>query len=295
MRVRPLLVFAALLAGCGSGNNTTTKPGSPGTVPTCASFYPVDLFLNMNGSPTGTAVTPANLLAATDGPTSFGGWSSASSFQKFQPSFVKLPATVPINGGKTRTCGFATQSLGHDATGNFSTSEVNIPFKTGVVVGGWISNFPPNQDLDGSYFDVAVVDGIKGYAATMQIVTGTNEPACTSYGIEIESSGVATKHSACIGTVAPGGTYFVQMHVNFSKVGACSGSVVAPCAEMNVYSTAGTTFTQLGSTVSIALSGADSIYSVRLGNNEAGQFPGTISFQNWMMDYTNSKFPNLPH
>jgi hypothetical protein len=296
MRIQVLLGAVVLLAGCGAGgtNSTTTNP-VPGTQPTCPSFYPVDIFLNMNGAPSGTAVTDANLLASTDAPASFGGWASASPFQKFELSFVTLPATVPVNGGPTRACRFSTQSLGDDATQNFNTSSLNIPFKSQLVLGGWISNFPPDQDGKGGYFDVASASGVKGYAATIQIVSGTDEPACTGYGIEIESSGTATRHSACLGTIVPGGTYFVQMHVNFASTGSCSGALAAPCAEMNVYTTSGATFTQVGSTVSVTLSDADSISLVRLGNNENGQFPGTIYFQNWMMDYTNSKFPNLPH
>jgi len=296
MRIQALLVVIVLLAGCGSGGTkATTKP--PVTEPTCASFYPVDVFINMNGAAAGTVVTPANLLAATDAAVSFGGWASASPFQKFEASFVSLPATVSVNAGATRACGFATHSLGQDASENFSTSSLNIPFKSEMVVGGWISNFPPNQEVEGGYFDVVSVGGIKGYAATIQIVSGNDEPACTTpgYGIEIESSGLSTTHSACNAAVVPGGTYFVQMHVNYSAVGSCSGPIAAPCAEMNVYTTSGTTFTPVGSTVSVALGVTDSIFLLTLGNNENGQFPGTIYFQNWMADYTNSKFPNLPH
>lgn len=294
--MQALLVVVVLLAGCGSGGTrtTSTTPVS-GNQPTCASFYPVDVFINMNGAAAGTTVTPANLFAGTDAAAGFGGWASASPYQKFESSFVSLPATVTVNGGPTHTCGFATHSLGLDATENFNTSSLNIPLRSDFVIGGWIANFPPNQDGNGGYFDVASAGGTKGYAATIQIESGTDDPACGSYGIEIESSGTATRHSACIGNVVPGGTYFVQMHVNFSSMGSCGGSITTPCAEMNVYTTNGATFTQIGSTVSVPLGATDSISLLRLGNNENGQFPGTIYFQNWMVDYTNSKFPNLPH
>lgn len=297
MRIQALLVVVVLLVGCGGSRNSTTTISVTGNQPTCASFYPIDFFIQMNGAVAGTPVTPANLSAATDAPAGFGGWASASPDQKFAPSFVSLPASVSISGGSSRSCGFATHSLAHDASANFSTSSLNIPFKSGIVVGGWISNFPPNQGVTGGYFDVASVSGIKGYAATIQIVSGNDEPACTTpgYGIEIESSGLSTTHSECNAGVAPGGTYFVQMHVNYSDVGSCSGPIAAPCAEMNVYTTSGTTFIQVGSTVSVALGVTDSIFLLSLGNNENGQFPGTMYFQNWMVDYTNSKFPNLPH
>lgn len=295
MRIQASLIVVVLLAGCGSGTKSTTTPQTP--VPTCSVFYPVDVFINMNGAAAGTAVTPANLVAATDAAIGSGGWATASSSQTFGASVVSLPASVAVNGGLSRTCGFATHSLAHDATSNFSTSWLNIPSKPEIVVGGWISNFPPNQGVLGGYFDVVSVGVIKGYAATVQIVSGNDEPACTTpgYGIEIESSGLSTKHSACNAAVAPGGTYFVQMHANYSGVGSCSGPIAAPCAEMNVYTTSGTTFTPVGSTVSVGLDVKDSISLLRLGNNENGQFPGTMYFQNWMADYTNSRFPNLPH
>ncbi len=249
----------------------------------------------MNGAAVGTAVTPVNLLAATEGPADFEGWFSGSPYQTFQTSVVALPAAITVNGGKTHTCGFATQSLAHDGTGNFSVSSMKIPLKTELVFGGWISNLPPNQQGDGDYFDVAQVVGAKGFSATIQIQSGTDEPACGAYGIEIESSGTKTIHSACIETVVPGGTYFVQMHVIYSSSGTCGGPVAAPCAEMNVYTTTGSVFTQLGSTVSVALSGVDTIYTMNFGNNEGGQFTGNLYFQDWMVDYTNSEFPNLPH
>ena len=85
------------------------------------------------------------------------------------------------------------------------------------------------------------------------------------------------------------------MHVNYSVVGKCFGAVAAPCAEMNVYTTAGDVFTPLGTTATVALGAVDSTSVVNFGNNEGGLFAGTIYFQNWMVDYTNHTFPNLPH
>lgn len=85
------------------------------------------------------------------------------------------------------------------------------------------------------------------------------------------------------------------MHVNYSATGSCAGPIAAPCAEMNVYTTTGDVFTQMGSTVAVAMGSTDSTSVVNFGNNEGGTFAGTIYFQNWMVDYTNHTFPNLPH
>jgi len=298
MRVRGLLfVGVIVLAGCGGGSSPVNKGGGGGgnPPPVCEAFYPVDVFVNMNGAAPGTKVTDANLAAGTEIAANYSGWDPASAFQTFGVSQVAMPAGITINGGATHGCGYVTQSLAHNAAGNFSTSSLNLENKTNVVIGGWIVNLPPNQGMTGEYFDMAQTVGNLGYSATIQLDSGTNEPACTAYGLEIESSGGATTHSACNSLVVPGGTYFVQMHVNYSAVGKCFGAAAAPCAEMNVYTTAGDVFTALGTTASVALGAVDSTSVVNFGNNEGGMFAGTIYFQNWMVDYTNHTFPNLPH
>jgi len=255
----------------------------------------VDVFLNMNGAAVGTLVTDANLGVGTEIAANYAGWDPASPFQTFGGSQVAMPAGVTINGGATHGCGYATQSLAHNAMGNFSTSSMNLEGKTNLVMGGWIVNLAPDQGTKSQYFDMAQTVGNKGYAATIQLSNGSNEPACTAYGLEIENSGGTTTHSPCNFLVAPGGTYFVQMHVNYSATGSCAGPIAAPCAEMNVYTTAGDVFTQLGSTVAVAMGSTDSTSVVNFGNQEGGTFAGTIYFQNWMVDYTNHTFPNLPH
>jgi hypothetical protein len=309
MRARGFIFAAVVLAGCGGGSTPPGSSGSGGSGGTggsggsggggsgsvCKTFDPVDVFLNMNGAAAGTAVTDANLAAGTEIAANYSGWDPASPFQTFAASQVAMPAGVAINGGATHGCGYATQSLAHNAAGNFSTSSLNLENKTNVVMGGWIVNMPPDQTTKGDYFDMAQTVGNHGYSATIQLDSGTNDPACPAYGLEIESSGAATTHSACNALIVPGGTYFVQMHVNYGAAGSCFGAVAAPCAEMNVYTTAGDVFTQVGTTASVALGSTDATNSVNFGNNEGGVFAGTIYFQNWMVDYTNHAFPNLPH
>jgi len=287
---------ATITAASGSVTQSTTLTVG---APACPNFYPVDLFLNMNGMPLGSSVTTTSLGAGTEISANYGGWYAASPSQTFGPSQVAMPAGVTVNGGATHSCTYATQSLAHAATGNFTVSSINMENKTPtqLVIGGWIINTPPNQGTHGYLFDLAQTVGNHSYAATIQVDSGTNQvQACSTYAIEIESSGGKTVHSPCNTAIVPGGTYFVQMHVNYTAVGSCNfGTVVAPCAELNVYSTSGSTFTQVGSTVAVALGGTDNTAGISLGNNEQGTFTGTIYFQNWMVDYTHSQFPNLPH
>jgi trimeric autotransporter adhesin len=274
---------------------TTLNVGQP----SCLNFYPVDIFLNLNGMPPGTPVTTASLSAGTELAANYEGWASASPAQTFSASQVALPAGIAVNNGSTHTCTYTTQSLAHSGSGSFTVSTLNLENKTPtqLVISGWIVNTPPNQGTRGYLYDLAQTVGNRSFAATVQIDSGTNQTqACSSYGIEIESSGGQTTHSPCNLAVSPGGTYFVQMHVNYTSSGSCNfGAVNAPCAELNVYNTSGSSFTQVGNTVAVALGGIDTTAGFSLGNNEQGTFNGTIYFQNWMIDYTNHQFPNLPH
>jgi len=277
----------------GSGGGSGGGGGGGGS--TCLSFYPVDLFLNMNGAVPGTPVSIANLEAGTEIPANYLGWDTISTFQTIGASQVAMSAGIAINGGETHDCGYTTQSLAHNAEGNFSNSRLAMNGQTDFVMGGWVVNLPPDGGSDGQYYDLALSAGMNGYSATIQLDAGSQEPACSAYALEVESSGGTTMHSPCITGVVPGGTYFVQMHVNYTTVGSCAGPVAAPCAEMNVYSTSGATFTQVGMTVGVALGATDGVNEIFFGNNEQGTFAGTIYFQNWMVDYTNHAFPNLPH
>jgi len=297
--MKSLLLFLALalLLPCGASAQfqvpyRTWAPRSS----SCLTFYPVDTFINMNGTAVGTAVTKTNLATATEITANYNGFSTASTKEKFGASLVAMPAGITINGGSTHACGYATQSLAHTMTsGSFSTTEMDFPGShTQVTVSGWIINTPPDLGSSAQLYDLtAVVGGINPFDAVVQIANGTSEPACTFYGIEIEASGGTTAHSPCI-AISPASTYYYTMFTNYTSSGTCNG-IAAPCAEMNVYTTSGATFTQVGSTVAVALGGNDVFDHILYGNNEFGTFSGTLSQQNMMVDYTNHVFPNIPH
>lgn len=260
--------------------------------PPCLSFYPVDTFVNMNGQSVGTAVSIANLKAATDGSSNT--WSKAGAvYETFGASQVgTLPATVTVNGGPTHTCGFATQSLALNESGNQNNSAWSILTPASghniIVVSGWVANLPPNQGGNGSLWDLVKLDTGAGAEAIIQLVSGTDQPQsnCKAYGIEIEKTSGGTGHSPCI-TVSPGGTYFYSFKVDFS-----SNSL----ASLNLYTTNGAVFTQVGSTVTTTLGTTGNITIIFYGNVEFGTAPGnTMYFQNMMIDYTNLAYPNLPH
>jgi uncharacterized protein YjdB len=345
----------------GHSATTTLVSQSP-----CLSFFPVDVFLSMNGASPGTKVTLANLAASTEVAANYSGWGVASAAQTFGASRVAMPAGISINGGSAHNCGFATQALVHNAAASFSTSQMYFPSKaTNVTTSGWVVGLPPNQGTSGAYFDLVLnVGGITPYTATLQLDSGTNDPACTGYCLEIEGSGGPTIHSMGNTAVTPGSTIFFSMNTNWTTTGSCmnqavtsaswasstatvtvgnnvinTGSTVtvagiipagyngtykvksatsrtisyalttnpgtyasggtavlpAPCTRGNVYTTSGTTFTQVGPTMAVSMGGTDKLGTVYLGNDEYGAYAGSYSLQNIMVDYTNHIWPNLPH
>ena len=352
-------VIGALYSGLSA--TTTLVSQSP-----CLSFFPVDVFLSMNGAASGTKVTLANLAASTEIAANYSGWGAASAAQTFGASRVALPAAISINGGSTHNCGFATQSLVHNTATSFSTSQMNFPAKaTNVTTSGWVIGLPPNQTTKGAYYDMVLnVGSTTPYTATLQLDSGTNDPACTGYCLEIEASGGPTIHSMGNFAVTPGSTIFFSMNTNWTTTGSCMNQAVtnaswtsstatvtvgtnvintgskvtisgvtpsgyngtysvksatsttisyaltanpgtyasggtavlpAPCTQANVYSTSGTTFTQVGPTMAVSMGGTDKLGVVYLGNNENGAYAGSYSLQNIMVDYTNHFWPNLPH
>jgi len=72
------------------------------------------------------------------------------------------------------------------------------------------------------------------------------------------------------------------MHVELLATGAARGRLRRPVSEMNVYTTAGDVFTQLGSTVAVAMGSTDSTSVVNFGNQEGGTSRGRfISRTGW--------------
>jgi hypothetical protein len=352
-------VIGALYSGLSA--TTTLTSQSP-----CLSFFPVDVFLTMNGAASGTKVSLANLAASTEIAANYSGWGAASAAQTFGASRVAMPAAVSVNGGSAHNCGFATQSLVHNTAASFSTSQMYFPAKaTNVTTSGWVVGLPPNQTTKGGYYDMVLnVGSTTPYTATLQLDSGTNDPACTGYCLEIEGSGGPTIHSIGNTAVTPGSTIFFSMNTNWTTTGSCMNQAVtnaswasstatvtvgsnvintgskvtisgvtpsgyngtysvksatsktisyalstnpgtyasggtailpAPCTQANVYSTTGTTFTQVGPTMAVSMGGTDKLGVVYLGNNENGAFTGSYSLQNIMVDYTNHIWPNLPH
>ncbi|HTF62396.1 MAG TPA: Ig-like domain-containing protein, partial [Edaphobacter sp.] len=235
------------------GQSASTTFISPAS---CLSFFPVDVFLTMNGASPGTAVTLDNLAASTEIAANYSGWTTGSAAQTFGASLVPLPAGISVNGGSSHNCGFATQSLVHNAAVSFSTSEMDFPQNaTNVTTSGWVVNLPPNQGTSGGYYDMVLnLGAITPYTAVLQLQSGTNNPACTDWCLEIEASGGTTIHSMGNTSVTPGSTIFFSMNTNWTTTGACMNQPVtnASWTSSTATITVGKNIINTGSTVTVS-------------------------------------------
>lgn len=194
----------------------------------CLTFFPVDVFVTMNGTSPGTTVTASRLAAGTEIAANYLGWSQATAAQTFAASKVALPARVSVNRGTAHGCGYATQALAQNGAASFNTSRMAFPGTAqNVTTSGWVVNLPPNQVSRGGYYDMVLNVGTHvPYTATLQLDSGTNDPACPAYCLEIESSGGATIHSRGNTAIAPGGTIFFSMNTNWTSTGSCASQTV---------------------------------------------------------------------
>jgi hypothetical protein len=253
------------------------------------SFYFADVFIHMNGTSTGTSVSTANLATGTAIAANYYDWDEAAAQETFAAGQVSLPATVSVRNGSTYPAGTATQSIAYDHSAGTSLSRImfygyEFPSpSTIVVISGYITFAVPNQSPFGSLFDYVVAQPENtGTYAALQLQSGNAGLSCGNiYAVNIEA-GNPTTHSSCI-TITPGSTYYYSFKVDWSS---------NKLASLNIYTTA---FSLVGS-VTEALSNADTLDNILIGNNEDGTASGSTSyFQDTMIDYTNHVFPNLPH
>lgn len=265
----------------------------------CASFFPVDVFINMNGQTPGTTVTTTNLGAATEGTTS--GWSQATTFETFAVSRVSFPYAVQVQGGTYHGCNYATQSLAFNAAGTLQNSKLDIGGSHGeIVASGVLSNLPPLNSGSGSFYDLMLLQGSNGNAAVLQLNNG-NSGYCGGYGFGIEWSVLTERTTTCLKTgISAGMDVFYTMHANFTSTGTCAGLdgvVNAPCAEATFYTISGNQIgAKIGDAIAVATASATTtMATLWLGNNETASAAGsTYYFQDVMLDWTNHTYPNVP-
>jgi len=241
-------------------------------------YSPVDVFVTMNGTATGTAVSAANLATGTHGTCN--SWTAATSGQTFQASVASLTGSVTVNGDATYPASTATQILSHSDSVAGQMSHCNITTsKTKATVSGWIQ---PNMTAGGfAFYDLVWLVNNNGNTADLQIVN--QSPAVLR--LEAAGGGEATTRSSNI-TISLGTIYWFSMQADWT-----AGT---PQIQMNLYTVSGTTYT-LVATRSVALlsTAPNSLQYAAWGNGEAGTNGGTTGFQDMLLDYTNAAWPNI--
>lgn len=292
-------IVLSLILFCASASAQMPMGGITFAGSTPLAFSPVDVLITANGSTAGTAVTTANLANAstTEIAANYSSVSGAATGMTYAASCVTLPASISVRNGATHPAGFAGQSLALVGTNTFTTSQLDfsgIPVQKIVVYNGFICGLPPANAPSGQFYDLTLgVGTITPISAVLQLNDGTGGP-CGQYGMEIEKSGGTTTHSACNTSVTPGSTIYFSMLVNWSNTGTC-GAQAAPCAAVNLYTSAATAASQIGSTITIALTAGDQFGGFWFGNNQGASTASTYKFQWLSVDYTNHVWPNVAH
>jgi hypothetical protein len=286
------LLASATLAQAGSIQQLLISQGSASL-----SLGSVDVFIDGNGTATGTTVTSTNLGTATHG--TYVGWELNGTVpMTFHAGQVSgLPGSVTVIGGSTYPASYATQSLAYDhSAGGGSTIQIDIPDGHPVCASaGWITLTEPTS-LFQIYDDLGLFGGTGKYTM-FQVNNGV------PYFGNIESDGDGTLHSGEITDLLPPQRVWMSLWESSTPVDdpAClptddhpDWTSPCPLARLNLYSAgAGNAIgTQIGSTVAVKLNAAigNCAYS-RIGNNEFSTSSTTELFGPLVYQWTNPVFP----
>jgi hypothetical protein len=277
----PLLCSLAFAQGGVIGPKGIIGPNgivAPGTV--SVAYYPVDVFVTMNGTTTGTAVSAGNLATGSVG--TYSSWTAATSGETFHASQASLTGSITVTGFSTYPASTATQSLAQDNTVSGQQSQLNISTsKTKATISGWIY---PNMTAGGfAFYDLVYLVNNNGNTLALQI--DNQSPAV----IRLEGAGGGESTTRCSNTTISLATlYWFSMQADWT-----SGT---PQGQFKLYTVSGTSYTQVATcTVALVSTTPNSLQYASWGNAEAGADGGATYFQDMMLDYTNAVWPNIAH
>ena len=248
--------------------------------PSSLAYYPVDVFVTMNGTTTGTAVTAGNLATGSLG--TYSSWTAASSGETFQASFCSLTGSVTVNGGSTYPASTATQILQQDNTVSGQQSHLNITTsKTKATISGCIK---PNMTAGGfAFYDLVYLVNNNGNTAALQI-DNQSPPVIR---VEGAGGGESTTRSSNL-TISLGTIYWFSMQADWTPG--------TPQGQFDLYTVSGTSYTLIGTrSVALVSTSPNTLQYASWGNAENGADGGTTGFQDMLLDYTNAVWPNIAH
>lgn len=239
----------------------------------------------------GTPITTAMLNSATVGSdcvvggtgTSSCSWTAAGSGFTVgtSQSGCANPGLIAVNLGNTYGAGaWNDRSMVFDATKILNTSLFSTPGTNITSASTLFCAVMGMSASSNSYlFDMLVVEDLGGYYAVMPQLMTSCGGVTGNFAVNIEgvSATAGTVHSGCI-KLTQGATYWFAGNYNSS----------AGTAGLSVYTPTGTL---VGSVSLSNLRKGNSIFQMRIGNNESGVFTGKVYFQNLLVNWTNHPVP----
>jgi hypothetical protein len=235
-----------------------------------------DVYIDMNGSPVGTALSPAVMAAGTHG-AGIGSWSvlGGAAGMTVGPSDPgrKLFDAVTV-GGTTYPVSHPSQSIAYDNAFNFSSVVVEIPSGHPAVTASGYLTLGPTGASSGSILDLVRIDNLNGDCAVLQMENYLKDT------INVETVFGGTKHSAYLDVTA-GATYWYTFKADS----------VAGRATLNLYDASG----NLVGSVNNSFEKGVNVSAIRYGNEEVAKSSGHMTyFENIVIDYSNAVFPIVP-
>lgn len=249
-----------------------------------ASVGPVDVFINMNTSSPGTALTTTILGNGAIGIANTDGWGAVSmtnmTVEAHQTGCTLLG--TPQVDGTFYAIGTTSQSIGYNHNGSSTVAQLGIDSNavgyTDVTVLSCVTLGPPavaqGSAVIFDYFYSTIDTG--GYAAIQLNNGNCGGAALYAFTIETDHSGV--QHSTCTSALTQNTSYWLMYRFQSSVISGGKG-----LASLRIYDTSGV---QVGSEVTLPTR-VGNLNRVNLGNNEAGTASGTKSyFENTVVRFT---------
>jgi hypothetical protein len=242
------------------------------------SFGSVETFLNLPTATIGNTVTTGILNTGTTGGACT--WALTGTSPKVGATQGTLGSAVTV-GSTTFTPTTTTHSLAFDDGSNFSYARCDFTNNGQIVtISGYVTVNSANAGFSGNLWDKVRIDDNAGHYAVLQLNNGNGPSSC--YCFNIETGPGTIRHSNYV-NISVGGRYYFALQFNGT-------SLTASAALYNPGS-----FTQVGTTMTVAQFGGSPASRFYLGNVEVGTSAGnTDYFEDIMVSSNIHPFPALP-
>lgn len=281
---RKLVILLLSLSAICHGQMLQSVVNDSAPVVTANNIGPADVFIHMNTSSIGTALTTTILGNGTTGLANTDGWGAVSmtnmTVEAHQTGCTLLG--TPMVDGTSYATSTTSKTIGYNHNGSNTVAQLGIDslaigYKE-VTVLSCVTLGPPSVAQGSAvlfdYFYSTIDTG--GYAA-IQLNNG-NCGGAALYAFNIETDLGGLSHSICTSALTPGNSYWIVYRFQSQVISGGNG-----LASLRVYDTTGA---QVGSEITNATR-IGNLNRVNIGNNEAGTAAGTKSyFENTVIRFT---------